>query len=299
MQCSYITPAVTVFDARGKLDIDGNLSLYASLKPYVSGFIVMGSTGEFFALDMATSRRLIKTAAEFSRGEMQAYAGASRMDIDECVELANYAYECGLDGVMIISPWYFRLNEQDLYHFYSSIAKRTPANIFIYNFPERTGYSVSPSLCLKLALENKNIIGFKDTVTDTQHTSQIIQQVKSELPYFQVYAGYDNNFAHNILSGGNGCIGGLSNICPEFFHNWINAFQKNDLALIAEYQKNVDILMDIYAINDPFVPTFKKVLQQRGIIQSDRCTAPFNTITTHQTESIQKILSRIGLDINA
>lgn len=299
MQCSYITPAVTVFDARGKLDIDGNLSLYASLKPYVSGFIVMGSTGEFFALDMATSRRLIKTAAEFSRGEMQAYAGASRMDIDECVELANYAYECGLDGVMIISPWYFRLNEQDLYHFYSSIAKRTPANIFIYNFPERTGYSVSPSLCLKLALENKNIIGFKDTVTDTQHTSQIIQQVKSELPYFQVYAGYDNNFAHNILSGGNGCIGGLSNICPEFFHNWINAFQKNDLALIAEYQKNVDILMDIYAINDPFVPTFKKVLQQRRIIQSDRCTAPFNTITTHQTESIQKILSRIGLDINA
>jgi len=294
-----MTPAVTVFDASGKLDIEGNLSLYASLKPYVSGFIIMGSTGEFFALDMETSRRLIKTASQFSRGEMKAYAGASRMNIDECIELANYAYDCGLDGVMIISPWYFRLNEQDTYHFYSKIAQSTPANIFIYNFPDRTGYSISPALCLRLARENKNIIGFKDTITDTLHTSEIIRLVKSELPYFQVYAGYDNNFVHNILSGGDGCIGGLSNICPEFFHHWMNALQKKDLALIAEYQKNVDILMDIYAINDPFVPTLKKVLKQRGIIQSDRCTAPFDTIKTDQTESVQKILSRIGIDINA
>jgi hypothetical protein len=57
------------------------------------------------------------------------------MDIDECVELANYADECGLDGVMIISPWYFRLTDEGIYTFYSQIARRTAAKIFIYNFP--------------------------------------------------------------------------------------------------------------------------------------------------------------------
>lgn len=94
----------------------------------------MGSTGEFFSLDMKTSRQIIQMAAEFPREGIKAYAGTSRMDIDECVELANYADECGLDGVMIISPWYFRLTDEGIYTFYSQIARRTAAKIFIYNF---------------------------------------------------------------------------------------------------------------------------------------------------------------------
>ena len=55
--------------------------------------------------------------------------------LTKCVELANYADECGLDGVMIISPWYFRLTDEGIYTFYSQIARRTAAKIFIYNFP--------------------------------------------------------------------------------------------------------------------------------------------------------------------
>ncbi|MDU7648617.1 MAG: dihydrodipicolinate synthase family protein [Klebsiella michiganensis] len=287
MQSRYITPAITVFDEQGRLDPDGNFRLYDFIKNSVSGFVVMGSTGEFFSLDMKTSRQIIQMAA------------TSRMDIDECVELANYADECGLDGVMIISPWYFRLTDEGIYTFYSQIARRTAAKIFIYNFPERTGYSVSPEVCLRLASEFPNIVGLKDTIPDTNHTSQVIRQVKSELPYFEVYAGYDNNFAHNVLAGGDGCIGGLSNICPEIFRDWMQAFNDNDVQQISRYQQKVDGLMDIYAVNDPFIPTFKKALQLRGIIQSDRCTPPFSSLATCQTESILRILSRAGIEINA
>ncbi|WP_174510104.1 dihydrodipicolinate synthase family protein [Klebsiella oxytoca] len=299
MQSRYITPAVTVFDSQGRLDPEGNFRLYDFIKNSVSGFVVMGSTGEFFSLDMTTSRQIIHMAAEFPRDGIKAYAGTSRMDIDECVELANYADECGLDGVMIISPWYFRLTDEAIYTFYSRIARRTTAKIFIYNFPERTGYSVSPEVCLRLTREFPNIIGLKDTIPDTGHTAQIIHQVKSERPDFEVYAGYDNNFAHNVLSGGNGCIGGLSNICPEIFRDWMQAFSDNDLSKVSSLQQKVDDLMDIYTVNDPFIPTFKKALQLRGIIQSDHCTAPFNSLTIGQSESIQQILSRAGIAIDA
>lgn len=192
-----------------------------------------------------------------------------------------------------------RLTDEGIYTFYSQIARRTAAKIFIYNFPERTGYSVSPEVCLRLASEFPNIVGLKDTIPDTNHTSQVIRQVKSELPYFEVYAGYDNNFAHNVLAGGDGCIGGLSNICPEIFRDWMQAFNDNDVQKISRYQQKVDGLMDIYAVNDPFIPTFKKALQLRGIIQSDRCTPPFSSLATCQTESILRILSRAGIEINA
>lgn len=163
--------------------------------------------------------------------------------------------------------------------------------IFIYNFPERTGYSVSPEVCLRLADKYPNIVGIKDTIPDTVHTAQLINTVKKELPYFQVYAGYDNNFAHTILSSGDGCIGGLSNIVPEFFASWMQAFSQNDLPAIARHQQIVDNLMAIYAINSPFIATFKKALLLKGVINSDYCMSPFNTLNTEQTQRLADLLT--------
>lgn len=297
MKSSYLTPVVTVFDDRGRLDPEQNLRLYDFIKGYVTGFVVMGSTGEFFSLDMKLSKQLIQLASEFDRGSMKAYAGASRMAIAESVELANYAQEHGLDGVMIISPYYFRLSDESIYAYYSEIARQTTAKIFIYNFPDRTGYSVTPEVCLRLADRYPNIMGLKDTIPDTAHTAQVINKIKSEIPHFEVYAGYDNNFAHNVLSGGDGCIGGLSNICPEVFQAWMAAFERNDLEAVATYQRKVDGLMDIYNVNDPFMPTFKKTLQLRGVIDSVYCTPPFNELQDAQTEEILNILSRANINL--
>lgn len=297
MKSSYLTPVVTVFDDRGRLDPEQNLRLYDYIKGYVTGFVVMGSTGEFFSLDMKLSKQLIQLASEFDRGSMKAYAGASRMAIAESVELANYAQERGLDGVMIISPYYFRLSDESIYAYYSEIARQTTAKIFIYNFPDRTGYSVTPEVCLRLADRYPNIVGLKDTIPDTAHTAQVIGKIKSEIPHFEVYAGYDNNFAHNVLSGGDGCIGGLSNICPEVFRAWMAAFDRNDLTAVATYQRKVDGLMDIYNVNDPFIPTFKKTLQLRGVIDSVYCTPPFNELQAAQTEEILKIFSRADINL--
>lgn len=291
MESRYITPAVTIFDDKGRIDTEQNQRVYDSLKGHVSGFVVMGSTGEFFSLDMESSKTLIRLCGSYDKGGMKVYAGTSRPDVNESAALANYAHEQGVDGVMIISPYYFPLDDEGVYRFYSAVAEKTSANIFIYNFPERTGYSVSPEVCLRLADRYPNIIGLKDTIPDTLHTSQIIQTVKKEIPHFEVYAGYDNNFAHVVLAGGNGCIGGLSNIVPEFFASWMEAFAQGDMAAVAAHQRKVDQLMAVYGVHSPFIPTFKKALQMRGIIQSDYCTAPFSSLDAEQTEQLMQILA--------
>ena len=172
MKSRYITPVVTIFDEQGRIDPEQNTQIYDFIKNHVSGFVVMGSTGEFFSLNMENARQMIKTCSEFSRGDMKVYAGASRMDVNESISLANYAWEQGLDGVMIISPYYFPLDDEAIFDFYSTIASQTPAHIFIYNFPERTGYSVSPEICLRLADKYPNIIGMKDTVPDAFHAAR-------------------------------------------------------------------------------------------------------------------------------
>ncbi|ELY3856807.1 dihydrodipicolinate synthase family protein [Providencia huaxiensis] len=291
MESRYITPVVTVFDDKGRVDLEQNLHVYDSLKGKVSGFVTMGSTGEFFALNMQNSKALIELCGGYQKEGMHVYAGASRLDVNESIELANFAYEQEIDGVMIISPYYFPLDDEGVYRFYSTIAEKTSAKIFIYNFPERTGYSVSPEVCLRLADKYTNIVGLKDTIPDTSHTAQVIETVKSRLPHFEVYAGYDNNFAHVVLSGGSGCIGGLSNIFPQFFASWMQAFAQGDLALVAKYQQRVDQLMAIYGVNTPFIPTFKKALQLKGVINSDHCTSPFIGLNSTQTEQLQQLLA--------
>ncbi|MEQ5111245.1 dihydrodipicolinate synthase family protein [Providencia vermicola] len=291
MESRYITPVVTIFDDKGRVDIEQNRQVYDSLSTKVSGFVTMGSTGEFFALDMNSSKTLIDLCGNYPKRDMKVYAGASRLDVNESIELANYANEQGVDGVMIISPYYFPLDDEGVFRFYSTIAEKTSAKIFIYNFPERTGYSVSPEVCLRLADKYPHIIGLKDTIPDTNHTAQVIDVVKSRIPHFEVYAGYDNNFAHVVLSGGNGCIGGLSNIIPQFFASWMNAFAKSDLVLVAKHQQRVDQLMAIYGVNAPFIPTFKKALQLKGVINSDRCSSPFIGLNSVQTEQLQQLLA--------
>ena len=69
------------------------------------------------------------------------------------------------------------------------------------------------------------------------HTRELIKQVKSQMPDFEIYSGFDDNFAHNVLAGGDGCIGALSNVVPEICTAWVRAFRENDLAGIARGQQ--------------------------------------------------------------
>ena len=66
------------------------------------------------------------------------------------------------------------------------------------------------------------------------HTRELIKMVKSKIPTFEIYSGFDDNFAHNIMAGGDGCIAALSNVVPEICAAWVKAFRNNDLEGIAK-----------------------------------------------------------------
>ncbi|MTJ82210.1 MAG: dihydrodipicolinate synthase family protein [Telmatospirillum sp.] len=296
MAPQFMTPAVSVFDDKGRLDIEQNQRLYEHLIcGGVSGLVILGSIGEFCGMDMATSMKAIDIATGYARGRLRLFAGASRMDPAESVTLANYAADRGVDGVMIVSPYYFRLGDDAIYDYYRFIASRVSANIFLYNFPDRTGYSLSPAVALRLARDFPNIRGLKDTVPDVAHTAEVIRTVTPEVPYFEVFSGFDNNFAHNILSGGAGCIGGLSNIVPGVCAAWMAALEAGDLAATARYQRIIDRLMAVYAIGDPFIPIVKKALVLLGVIRSDVCTRPMLPPGEAETVRLRAVLEAADL----
>ena len=148
---------------------------------------------------------------------------------------------------------------------------------------------------MQLARLHSNIVGMKDTVSGMDHTRELIKQVKSRVPGFEIYSGFDDNFAHNVLSGGDGCIGALSNVVPELCAAWAKAFRENDLEGIAKGQRCIDRLMDLYAVRSPFLPVIKEAVRLRGIAASSAGTFPMPNATVEDSARILELFHQEGI----
>jgi len=291
MKPKWLTPVVTAFDAQRRIDFEANAGIYDHLiKSGIDGIVVMGSCGEFFFMTHEEKKELLKFAVRHINKRAQLLIGAGSMLIDEQIDIANCAYETGANAVMIISPYYFKLSKESIYLYYDTIAKSTKVNIYIYNFPARTGYDVTPEITLDLVRNNPNIIGYKDTVTEMGHTRAVINTVCSEFPNFEVYSGFDEFFAHNVMSGGAGAIGGISNFAPEICVEWVMAVREGDFGKSAKLQRAINELMSIYEIESSFIPAIKKAMILTGIKMEEYCRLPF---TSPNETTVQKIKALI------
>ncbi|RRJ62791.1 dihydrodipicolinate synthase family protein [Paenibacillus oralis] len=293
-KAQFLTPVVTAFDAEDHLDRQANQNIYDFLiDGGVDGLVVMGSTGEFFAMQDAQKKELIDLAVGHVNHRKKVYIGTACMTVEDTIQLSNYALDAGANGVMIVSPYYFALSDESIEYYYDQVAEAVKGDIYLYNFPARTVHDLSPEVTLYLLRKHKNIKGYKDTVTEMAHTRKLIQTVQNEFPDFMIYSGFEENFAHNVLSGGNGCIGGLSNLYPEVFAEWVNAVNANDLHKIAAIQKIVDKMMELYDIGTPFIPIMKKAMMLRGVQLQGFCHKPLVQPDPKQTDSIQALLKEI------
>lgn len=293
MGINYMTPVITAFDKNGNIDERGNENVYEFLiNGGVDGIILMGSTGEFFSMTKQQKKQLIDIASNTIKNRTRFLVGTSSMYIDEIIELSNYAKVKGAEAVLIIPPYYFAPCNNDIYKFYDIIASSVNIDILLYNYPERTGYDITPEVTLKLINAHKNIVGYKDTTMDMQHTRELIKKIKKVHKNFQIYSGFDDNFIHNILSGGDGNISALSNIVPEITSAMVKAVKQNDFTKMQIFQRQVDELMDIYSFSQPFIMSIKKAMVLKGIKINDYCKQPFNKINNTQTEKLRLFMQK-------
>ena len=296
MKAAYLTPAITLFNEDGTLDFESQAKLFNNLiEKGVDGILVEGSSSEFFAMPMDQRREMAKFAIEQVDHRVKLIIGTSHMVADEIVSFSNYCLGAGADAVMILPPYYFHFGHEALLQYYDRLARQIHGPIYIYNFPDNTGYTIPAETVVQLARLHSNIVGMKDTVSGMDHTRELIKQVKSRVPSFEIYSGFDDNFAHNVLSGGDGCIGALSNVVPEICAAWARAFRENDLEGIAEGQRCIDRLMDLYAVRSPFLPVIKEAVRLRGLAASSAGTFPMPNATVEDGARILELFHREGI----
>lgn len=287
----FIVPVVTVFDEQGQVDLEANIQVWNGLiERGVDGILLHGSNGEFFTLSAAERTQLIEAAVAATRGKVKLIVGTGTNAVDETVALSNRALELGADAVMVITPFYFGLGHQGIVEYFCAVASQIEGDVMLYNFPARTGNDIDADAVRQIVTRCPNVVGIKDTVTDMGHTRAIIETLADVAPEFIVYSGFDENFAHNGLAGGNGCIAALANIYPELTHAWAEALGVADWERVEKIQHVIDKLADVYTVAPLFVPAVKYAMSVRGLPVKPICRSTVLELTDDQKAQVEAIL---------
>lgn len=285
MKAKIITPTVTIFDDKGNIDIEGNKLLIKHLIDNgVDGAVPLGSSGEFTAISLDEKKKLIKLYMDESKGRLDLIPGTNSLNFDECVDLSNYAISLGVKGVLILPPFYYGISQEEVFHYFDVLAQRVKGDIYIYNFPARTGFDMSADTTFSLAKKHKNIKGMKDSTANLTHTKEVILKVKDLRDDFEVYSGYDDHFVPNVIAGGNGCIAAISNFEPKLWSDWVAAINEGSFHDVKAIGNIIDRLMPLYNVEKNFSHIFKKFLIDDGLNISEYTIFPFEELSDKDYE---------------
>lgn len=291
----YYCPVLTALDKNAQFDRAAQHALYDSLiKSELDGVIVLGSAGEFYAFNDSEKEAIALDAISYLKeSDLQVFVGTSSVTAQRTVEFSRKVLDAGADGVILVGPYYIGCTDEGFEAFYDEVCPQIPGKVLLYNYPERTGHDLTPASVRRLVSKYSNIVGIKDTCESATHTQKYISVVKADFPQFKVFSGFDNNLVPVVLAGGDGCIGGLSNLIPQTCAQLASALTHQNFELTYELHALICRLMDTYSITAPFMPVMKYQLQLKGLPLSDICRLPALSLTDTEKSAAEKFYTII------
>lgn len=242
------TPMITIFDEDGNFDNESNkLMIEKLISDGIYGICILGTTGEFFNMTFEEKKKYIKFAAETINGRVKLIVGAGSTNLKEVISLGNFAEENNADAILVLPPFYFKLNDKHVFEYFSKVAENTNLPMILYNIPQNTKTEISPELILKLASKYENIRngGVKDTTPSLGNVRNFVEKVKSIYPNFAVLSGIDEYLIPNLMIGGNGIVGTQTNTQARLMVKTYKTFLNKDFDKLLELQKKINHIMAV------------------------------------------------------
>ena len=206
------------------------------LSANVNALVVLGTTGEAATITEEERREIIKFCVKEVNGRIPLIVGSGSNCTATAVKFSREAEESGADGLLVVTPYYNKCNDDGLYAHYSAVAKSTSLPIIVYNVPTRTGFNVKPIVYRKLA-EIDNVVAIKEANCCDEQLNGVLDNVKDILA---VYCGSDDKLIDVLRRGGKGTISVASNIIPSTIVDYISGFE--NYCEIGFYNEIVNIL---------------------------------------------------------
>jgi 4-hydroxy-tetrahydrodipicolinate synthase len=253
------------------------------------GLVPMGTTGESPTLTHEEHRRVIEVCIEVAARRVPVIAGAGSNNTREAIELGKFAEGAGADGLLVVTPYYNKPNQEGLYQHFKAINDAVGIPIFIYNIPPRSVIDMSVDTMARL-FELKNIVGVKDATGKIDRISE--QRGKMGADFIQL-SGDDATALGVMAHGGHGCISVTSNIAPKLLSEFQSACIAGDFAKALIYQ---DRLMPLHKalFLEPNPTGVKYALSVIGKMRED-VRLPLVRVTDATKAEIRAAMTHAGL----
>ena len=225
----------------------------------VDAIIVCGTTGESSTMTTEEKKLTIECAVKVSNGRVPIIAGTGGNNTKQVIENSKLAESLGVDGLLIVTPYYNKCTQAGLIEHYRIIANSVTLPIILYSVQSRTGVNIEPKTCLELS-KIENIVAIKEASGNLSQVAEIAHLCGDNL---HIYSGNDDQVLPVLSLGGLGVISVLSNVKPEYTHNMVQNFFDGNIEEATKMQLNaLPLIKALFAEVNP-IPV-KAALNMQG-----------------------------------
>lgn len=284
--CAVVTP----FDKNGNPDLKALTDILEfQIENETDAIIACGTTGEASAMDDSEHLKVIEHIVKVVNGRIPVIAGTGSNDTRHGVALCKEAEKAGVDGLLLVTPYYNKTTQRGLIKHYTTLADSVNIPIILYNVPSRTGVNIQPQTLLALS-EHENIIGMKEASGDM---SQVIKMLSLCGDKIDFYSGCDDLNVAMVAMGGKGTISVLANICPKETHDMMKYALEGDFKKASKMQlEAIDLIDSLFCEVNP-IPV-KEAMNILGH-NAGGVRLPLYEMAPENVERLKKSLRDYGL----
>jgi 4-hydroxy-tetrahydrodipicolinate synthase len=286
-----LTAMASPMHADGKLDLDGAQQLAEHLVARGSdGVVVCGTTGESPTLDHQETLALLRAVVEAVGQRAVVVAGVGKNDTAATVELAREAARTGVDGLLVVNPYYNRPSQRGLTAHFTTVAHATDLPILLYNIPGRTAVEVAPETVLRLAQDVPTIRGVKDAVGNLERTGWLAARKPDD---FAILSGDDAATLPMLAVGGEGAVSVAAHLVGEEIREMLDAFPTDPARARAIHLRLLPLFTGLLQIDTNPGPV-KAALQLLGL-PAGPLRAPLADLDEEGIGQLRALLAGVGL----
>lgn len=285
-----LTAMVTPFTKDGEVAYDEAANLARFLIENGSdGVVVAGTTGESPVLTKEEKLKLFSVVKEAVGEKGVVIAGTGSNSTADTVALTKKAAETGVDGIMVVTPYYNKPSQEGLYQHFKAVAEATDLPIIMYNVPGRTSVNILPATVIRLA-EIKNICALKEASGNLDQVAEIKKGVPED---FLIYSGDDSLTLPMLAVGGCGVISVASHVAGKMIKEMIENFFSGKVKEAADLHIKLFPLFKVMFVTTNPVPV-KAALNLIGLSVGNP-RLPLVPATEKEIETIRKVMVETGI----
>ena len=253
--------------------------------------IICGTTGESPTLSDAEKKSVIKFTVDIVNKRIPVIAGSGSNNTAYAIELSQYCQSVGVDGLLVVTPYYNKATDLGLIKHYEAIAASVDLPIILYNVPGRTGVNLRPNVVKELSLI-ENIVGIKEASGDITQVAEIARLCDDS---FYLYSGNDDMVVPLLSLGGKGVISVVANILPKETHNLVMTYLEGDVKTARDYQLKMNGLIHTLFIEVNPIP-IKTAMNLLGM-KVGQFRLPLTEMNKENIELLKTELIQYGLQL--